>query len=311
MTDEQPTEGATVEPVAVDRRVFALRDLYDLYAKDAEAAHAAHLDGVPRGPVTDFPTLDKALGGYLSPALHLLLGEPGSGKSALALQIAAACGAPALFVSCEMSPLVLAKRIVARVTGKFLGHLRGELPPAVSLELFEQAAKAVPMLALYDATRYPVAARHDGKETPGILEAAQAWRDRHGAEQCLVVVDSLHSWSDANGNGFDPEYERLNKSVAELLSLAHDLGSPVLAVGEQNRGSMNADSQSAGAGTRKIEYAGDTVLSLTKVKEAKAWKRDGRYERCTEICVSKNRNGNSAQVVEMRFHGALMEFREA
>ena len=89
-TPETPAEGG---------RLYPLSDLLGEWAADAEAAHEAHATGTPRGPVTGFPTLDHELGGYLVPGLHVLAGEPGKGKTALALQIAATCGAPALFVT--------------------------------------------------------------------------------------------------------------------------------------------------------------------------------------------------------------------
>ena len=58
--------------------------------------------GSPGGPVTGLAPVDIALGGYLAEGLHILHGAPGTGRTALSLQIAATCGAAALFVTAEM-----------------------------------------------------------------------------------------------------------------------------------------------------------------------------------------------------------------
>src|SRR5687768_2449406 len=80
---------------------------------DAQAAFDARVKGIPRGPVTGLAGVDEALGGVLQPGLHVVHGGPGVGKTALGLQIAATCGFPALYVSAEMRPLELLKRLTA------------------------------------------------------------------------------------------------------------------------------------------------------------------------------------------------------
>jgi replicative DNA helicase len=286
------------------------------WAADAEAAHAARLAGVARGPVTGLMRLDRELGGYLAPGLHFLMAEPGTGKTALALQVAGTCGTPAVYVSAEMAPLELMRRVTARVTGTFLGRLKsGELTPAASLELARQAAYACPMLALVDATLCPVAPwREPGRDEapPGMLELAETWRDRHKARSVLIVVDSLHSWSDGSGRAAASEYEALNAAIVELRGLAARLEAPVLAISEQNRGAMGTGKQSAGAGTRKLEYQGSTVLSLQReVREGTEWQEDAAGEYAVSCKLAKNRNGRTGPSVSLRFHGATQTFREA
>ena len=124
-------------------RLYPLGDLLEAWVADAEAAFAARLAGTPRGPLTGVARLDSALGGFLAPGLHILHGEPGTGKTAFALQVAASCGSPALFVTTEMGPLELLRRITARVTNTYLGRLKsGELTAAASLELEHRARPA-------------------------------------------------------------------------------------------------------------------------------------------------------------------------
>jgi len=299
----------TPEPTPDAPRLYALGDLLGAWAADAEAAHAARLTGTPRGPVTGLDKLDRDLGGYLAPGLHIVHGPPGAGKTALALQVAASCGTPALFVTTEMGPLELLRRVTARVTNTFLGRLKsGELTPAASLELAARAAAACPMLAFLDATRAYATPWKLGDEPAGILEAAQVWRDRHGAASVLVVVDSLHTWADAAPVERATEYERLNAAIGELKRLATRLDAPVLAVSEQRRDAMGTGTQSAGAGTRKIEYTGESVLALLVDEDRK---EDAAGEYAVTVKLAKNRNGATGPKVALRFCGRLQAFREA
>src|SRR5438128_6247689 len=90
--------------------VTLLSDLISAFVTDTEAAAAARESGIPRGPVTRLSALDEALGGYLSVGLHLLQAAPGAGKTAFALQVAAMCGFPSLFVTAELGTLELFRR---------------------------------------------------------------------------------------------------------------------------------------------------------------------------------------------------------
>jgi len=333
----EPGEEAHHAPPAPMPPVYPLTDpdgapdarLAALWTAEAEAARAARLAGRPRGPVTGFPQLDKELGGYLRPGLHFVHGEPGTGKTNLVLQVAAQCGTPALLVSCEMPPLVLARRIVAHATNTYQHKLEdGELTPDASAALYAQAARACPMLAIMDATTtYP---------TPAMIQAAaEEWRAAHlpadgkpaPAGQFLVILDSLHTWAGARpaeGSKEPSEYESLNHALSRLLALSAALAAPVLVVAERNRPSMKDAGQSAAKGTARIEYSAESILSLNRVLEEGKWKHDadryldgdgawreaaGEYHLRAEL--AKNRNGRTGHAVEMRFNGAVARIREA
>src|SRR5690349_126228 len=109
-------------------RIVRLGDLLGEWEADAHAAYAARVSGQARGPVTGLLRLDQELGGALTPGVHIAHGQPGAGKTAFALQAATRCDCPCLYVTAEMSPLELLRRIAARVTETFLGRLKsGEL----------------------------------------------------------------------------------------------------------------------------------------------------------------------------------------
>jgi len=287
-----------IAPTDDSLRLSPLAALLTDWEIEAEAARASYESGTPRGPITNLPHLDRHLGGFLCPGLHVVHGAPGTGKTALALQIAAECGAPALFVSCEMRPLELMRRVTARVTQTYLGRLKtGELPAAVSLDLARQAAASAPRLVLADATH--------GYAKPGdILRAAEGTRGKAGA--LLIVLDSVHSWID--GCDVDAtEYEKINAGLTQLRALAHRLDCPVLAVAERNRMSMKTGGLSAGAGSRKIEYGAETVLDLSVSEDAL---ENASGEKPVKLRFSKNRNGAAGAAVELAFHGALQRFTE-
>jgi len=268
---------------------------------DAQAAHDARVTGTLRGPITALAGLDRILGGVLQPGLHIAHGGPGVGKTALALQIAATCGFPALYVSCEMRSLELLRRITARVTETFLGRFKsGELAPADSVGLAQRACAAAPELALADATQAYAA--------PAWLQTA-ALGTQGQARHVLVVVDSIHSWAEA-APGTLTEYDALGAGIAALRTLASTLGCPVLAIAERNRMSMKAGGMSASAGSRKFEYGAETVIGLTEdTGQGRPIASPG--ETSVALRVEKNRNGAAGAEVALFFHGALQRFREA
>lgn len=278
--------------------LFRLGDLLSEWDTDAARRHTARTEGTPLGPVTGLRILDRELGGYLAPGLHVVHGQPGAGKTALGLQAAASCGFPALLLTGEMAPLELLRRITARMTGTFLGKFKtGELPPAESQSLVRRAIAACPGLVIADATRTPA---------PLSWLRAAALATRRESEHMLIVVDSVHSWAEALAEGVT-EYEALNAALAGLNSLALSLSVPILAIAERNRASMKAGGQSASAGTRKFEFRGESVIDLTRDPEVRP---DANGEVKVTVTLPKNRNGVPGACVELQFHGALQRFRE-
>ena len=300
-------------------RLLPLADLLDDLQVDAAAAHEARLSGKPRGPRTGLPGLDQRLGGYFAPGLHGLLGNTGSGKTAFALQLAASCETPALFVSLEMRPLELLRRLTARLSETFLGRLKsGELSADAVRALAGKAIASCPQLALVDATRAYLAPEQ-------LLEMALAWRRRHAASQLLVVLDSLHAWSDRSPAVLREgrsEYEALSVAMDELLLVSAVLSAPLLFVSEQNRASMGRGGVNSGAGNRRIEYKAETIISLKREPKAagtsgeddrplQAGDFDANHEAAITVTLEKNRNGAAGEPSPLLFHGALQRFREA
>lgn len=280
-------------------RLCRLGDLLTEWEYDAKAAYTAKMDGRPRGPVTGFTALDREFGGALAPGIHIVHGQPGTGKTAFALQIATSCGCPALYLTAEMAPLELLRRITARVSGVYLGRLKsGELTPSQSLDLVRKAVKQSPDLTFIDGTQ--------AFASPEWLhEIAEIYRGEN--KHLLLIVDSVHSWAEGAMAG-TTEYDALNAALASLRTLATMLKCPVLVIAERNRSSMKQGGLSAGAGTRKIEYAAETVLDLDR-RERDLPTADGEVS--ITVKIAKNRHGMTGKELDFLFHGALQRFKEA
>lgn len=288
---------AAIPPATDEPRILPVGALAGEWMEAAQANFDARVHGKPRGPLLPFAGILPDLGEAWPVGAHVIHGQPGTGKTAFGLQTATETGCPALFVTTEMSPLELLRRIVARVTETYLGRLRsGEIHPDDMRKLLNAAAARVPYLVIADATQTPA-------PSEWIRRTAEATRGKH--DHLLVVIDSLHSWVDSQDTDAS-EYEALNGGCAALRKLAHQLSCAVVMIAERNRVSMKNGGLSAGAGTRKIEYGAETVIDLACDENAPI---DGRGEKRVTLKVVKNRNGSCGETALM-FHGALQRFRE-
>lgn len=284
--------------VKTEPRMLRIGDLLGELELDATARHTARTTGTALGPVTGLAALDLLLGGCLPPGAHIVHGGPGIGKTALALQIAATCGCPALYVTCEMAPVELLRRLTARATRTYLGKLKsGELPPAMVVELARRAAASAPDLRLADGTQV-------WASPAWLAEALEVARGQH--PHVLLVVDSAHAWA-AGLPGALSEYDGLNLALAALQEIAGRLGCPVLTIAERNRASARQGGLYASAGSRKFEYGAESMLSLERAEEGRDDPAGGPVE--VILRVEKNRHGVGGKV-ELEWHGALQTFRE-
>jgi replicative DNA helicase len=288
-------------------RIIRLGDLLEEWDTFAEQAYNARQGHKPLGVATGLERVDAEIGGIFQPGLHSLQGGTGAGKTAFALQVSTSCGLPALYVTCEMAPLELLRRITARITGTFLGRLKsGELTPEQSRQLVNRAITVCPDLVILDATRFYVPAFAPAHEPNAVNIFDLAEITRGLSEHILVVIDSVHSWADAAPSMLT-EYERLNAGLSALRGLAASLNGPVLCIAERNRAGMERGGVNAGAGSRKIEYGAESVIELNRDADSKP---DSSNEVEVTLKLSKNRNGSIGQPVELRFNGALQRYRE-
>lgn len=293
------------EPAGTDQtpkpRLLRLCDALTDMRADADAAHEARLSGNPRGAISGLSTLDRELSGAFVSGLHILHGNAGTGKTALALQMAADAKCPALFVTCEMAPAELLRRHTARITQTYLGRLKsGEMSGQDAEALARRAIEAAPDLAFVDATR--------AAATPEYLEQC-AQIVRGDAKHLFLIIDSLHTWTQSTGGDVGAsEYEALNAAIRALQMMASRLQCPLLMISERNRDSMKSGGLNAGAGTRKIEYQGETVIDLDRKSDVQ---EDGAGEVEIILRLAKNRHGSIGKPIPLKFNGALQCFTES
>jgi replicative DNA helicase len=282
-------------------RVTLLSDLVPALVAESEAAAAALASGRSRGPVTQMRALDDALGGFLAPGVHILQSAPGGGKTAFALQTAATCSFPSLYVTAEMPTLELFRRLIARATNTFLGKLKsGELGSREITRLAQATIEKSPWLAILDATA--------GYVPPSaIRNAASALRERAGGGAVLTVLDSLQYW--ARGAGELTEYELVSSAMRALSEVAAQLASPVLAISHRNReGNKGNGGLHAGKGSGDLEYVAESVLELAP--EAKDAKPDAAGKTAVALSIHKNRHGAAGRIIPLYFTGRTQLFTE-
>ena len=229
----------------------------------------------------------------------------------MVLQIAATCGTPALFVSCEMSPLELLRRITARVTGTFLSRIRsGELPPADAMALARRAVDACPSLAVIDATggnSPSVEHLHEAVASVRAMANRAVGAERQAlAEGAVLVIDSGHAWAAGLRGASMPEYDRLNEAIGGLHALSGASRIAILVTAERSRASMKSDGMSSTAGTRTWEYRAETVVAMD---DDETGATSGPGVKLIKLKMSKNRNGSTAEF-RLGFRPAMMTFKE-
>jgi len=77
--------------------------------------------------------------------------------------------------------------------------------------------------------------------------------------------------------------------------------------GRAESGEHGSRGLSAGAGSRKLEYAAESVWDLQREQDAQP---DASGEVPVSLKLVKNRSGVVGRTISLRFHGALQRFRE-
>lgn len=283
--------------------LFPLDRLIERVAAESDHRFTARSKGLPFGPLTPFSKLTEQWGGCIPDGLHIVLGGSGVGKTALGLQIAGECQCPCLYITCEMTPGELLRRITARVTRTYLGKFKdGTLTGTTVGELAARAASDCRRLVIADATQ--VYARPDW-----IKQAAESLKA--GNDHFLIVVDSLHSWAESAGAD-SQDYELISAACRELRTLAANLECPIVAIAERNRASFakgaNKDKVGAGAGSRKIEYGSESVLNIERDDDQGP---SPTGDQAVTLQFAKNRNGAAGREIQLIFEGGFQRYRDA
>lgn len=284
---------------AKSARAMLLGDLVQELVADARAAVEAAADGRARGPITGLPPLDRALNGCLRPGLHGISGDPGSGKTSCALQIAWNCGAPVVYVTAEQGALELFRRVISQTTTTPLDEVRAANPRRIA-ELAEEAAGKAPMVLLLDATSGP--AHIDQLE-----HCATILKRRFpGSHHLLYVIDALQPWSRNVKPG--QEYETIQAGLSELVGLTNRMKAPAIVLSHRNRASAGASgpNMTAAKGSADWEHMGETIIHLSRAKE----ELQDRFANTirVELGIAKNRHGQAGFSLPLDFDPRTQRF---
>ncbi|MDN0063521.1 DnaB-like helicase C-terminal domain-containing protein [Collinsella ihumii] len=306
------------------------KELRDVYGGPVRFLNDGYINAEPPVP-TNVPELDEHLCGGLRSGLNVLGGEPGGGKSALALFLsmsAALSGANVLFVSLEMSAdqcwsrcascmsLEIAKERdseefrfrwgdvwelgqkakaredAAKRTGKAEEFVRELMASDPVGIAVDRLASKCPGLAIADDP-----ALHD---IGGIEEAARGARE---LGMSMLVVDYLQY---VDVEGATDEYGRVSAVSKRLNRVGVECGVPVLALASLSR---TTAARKPGAIPDMHAFKGSGDIESNALS---AWiiDRDPDEPGVRRLHVVKNRNGSVTddEPVRLRFDGAHNSF---
>lgn len=313
--------------MAVD--ASGLRDwgeLRDAYGGPISFLNTGYLRAETPVP-TNIPDLDRHLCGGLRPGLHVIGGEPGGGKSALALFLAmtsALAGANVFFASLEMSANQCWSRCASCISLK-TGHpftwgdvwrlglaarerrdraQRAGSLPGFARDLMESDPVGTSIGMLRDQCAGLLIADDAGLHEMGGIEAAAYAANRLGMS--MLVVDYLQY---VDVEGATDEYGRVSAVSKRLNRLGVECRVPVLAIASLSR-STSSRRQAETPSMHSFKGSGDVEYNALS-----AWivDRDPDDEGIRRIHIVKNRFGSvtGEEPVRLRFDGAHNSFELA
>lgn len=244
------------------------------------------------GISTGLSALDELTGGLHPGQLTIIGARPSVGKTSLALALVRSVvmdlQITTLFVSLEQSARELCERLLAATAGVDGGKIqRGQMTPP-ERQLVLDASCILGPLALWidDAP---------GQSMTRI--SATARRLRRQKALGLVVVDYLQLIEPDNRK--EPRHEQVARISKRLKQLARDLGVPVVALAQLNRGveARGSEAEPRLSDLRdsgQVEQDADTVWLLHKLEPSVA---NNHTENQIAVKVAKNRNGPTGDVV--------------
>ena len=219
----------------------------------------ARIGGLP-GVSTGLRDLDRMTLG-LSPGLYLLAASTGTGKTAIAGQIAlhvAEHHGPVVFVSMELTDVDLAVRLVSVIT-----NIRKE-PLVTGILTPDQSADVMAAIERLAKSRLHIVFG-SGYTSADVRAYALQVQAAESTKPALIVVDYVQLLRDEEGDGRMRE-RNVSAAARGLKDVSGELGVPVLALVQLNRNrATRSDKRPQLADLREsgdLENTADSVLGL-------------------------------------------------
>ena len=238
------------------RAVLSPSDWTDRLLEYLGQARVGGLAGVSTG-LRDLDTMTLGL----SPGLYLIAAATGTGKTAIAGQIAlqvAEHSGPVVFVSMELTDVDLAVRLVSVIT-----NIRKEQLVTGNLTT-EQGNSVLASIERLSRSRLHIVFG-SGYTSADVRAYALQVQASEGTKPALIVVDYVQLLRDQEGDGRMRE-RNVSAAARGLKDISGELGVPVLALVQLNRNrNMRADKRPQLADLREsgdLENTADSVLGL-------------------------------------------------
>jgi replicative DNA helicase len=251
---------------------------------------------------TGFAGLDSQLSGFRKSQLIVLAARPGMGKSALALNIAAAVmhsGSGVLFISLEMSHQELTERLLSSESGINGRDITAGTISAHQWHVLRQHTAAIRERRLWYLDK--------SYSLDAIASKARVCYRKHGVR--FIVADYIQLVDAEQKRGMVRE-QAVAAVSREMKRLAVELQVPVLALSQLNRDIERrddkrprlADLRESGA----IEQDANVVLMLHRPDAHDAENRPGE----AELIIAKNRSGPTG-IVRLMWQKEFCRFIDA
>jgi replicative DNA helicase len=263
------------------------------------------ITGVPTG----FLDLDKITAGLQPTELIILAARPAMGKTSFALSIGKNCaiqhGWPVLVFSLEMSSTQLAERLLcseAEVDSTSLR--RGQLVSRDLTNLTYAADTLSKAPIMIDDT--PALTL---RELRGRSRRFMADRDLMGEKQFgLIIIDYLQLMHGGRRGRESSREQEISEISRGLKALAKELGCPVMALSQLNRGLESRDDKRPRLSDLResgaIEQDADMILFIYRDE---VYNEDTEEKGIAELIIGKNRHGPT-ETVRTRFEGRYTKF---
>ncbi|MFB7891994.1 replicative DNA helicase [Microbacterium sp. NPDC056044] len=273
----------------------------DAAVEEIEAARGR--DGQMTGIPTGFSGLDSLTNGLHPGQMIIIAARPAMGKSTLALDFARAAAIkadmPTIFFSLEMGRSEIAMRLMSAEGAIPLQSMRKG-----TLDSRDWTTIAATRGRINDAPLYI-----DDSPNMTLVEIrAKCRRLKQRAGLKLVVIDYLQLMT--SGKRVESRQQEVSEFSRALKLLAKELGVPVIALSQLNRGAeQRADKKPAISDLREsgsIEQDADMVILLHR--EA-AYEKDSPRAGEADLIVAKHRNGPT-DTITVAFQGHFSRFTD-